>query len=47
MSHTIQFSLGNDAGLSDKWVTVYQFMQCIIPEDFSSTFVRTSDLARW
>jgi hypothetical protein len=24
---------GNDAELSDKWVTVYQFMQCNIPED--------------
>ena len=30
--YTVQ-SLGNDAGLSDKWVTVYQFMQCNIPED--------------
>ena len=31
-NYTVQ-SQGNDAGLSDKWVIVYQFMQCNIPED--------------
>ena len=25
---------GNDAVLSDKWVTFYQYMQCNISEDF-------------
>jgi len=48
--HSIQFRvLGNEAELSDKWVTVYTNLCSVSSQKtwiFSSTFVRTSDLGR-